>query len=528
MARAKNKGRGAPAASPGAAKAKPTPAATPWLARPRVLAGLVFAAAVAVYLNSLGGDFVFDDTSLVEHNPLLHSLGFANLARIFGSHYWQAVEGHGGLYRPIVVLSYAINYALGGLHPWGYHLVNLLIHAANAALVFFLIAELFADRTFALWSGLLFALHPIRTEGVAYIAGRTESLAALFFLLAWWLYLRPERRFVAFAALAFFLAVLSKESAFTFLAVPPLTDYVLRRRPDPLRYAALAAAAAAALGLRYVVLGGFAPLYINPASNPLAHAALATRLLTAAVVLGKYLWLLLFPIPLSADYSFNQIPLVAHPADPWFLLSAAALLALCAAALCAFLRGARAWFFCLAFFLATFSIASNFLRPIGTIMAERLLYLPSLGFTCAIAYAIARAQQAPRRREAATAFAILLALFYAGRTVLRNADWHDHLALFSSAAVVSSDSSLVQANYANALLYQARDAAAAAEHARAALRIDPSDPAATMTLADAYQALGDLHRAAEAYAQVERLAPGTPGAQEAARRRATILHALPH
>ena len=180
-----------------------------------------------------------------------------------------------------------------------------------------------------------------------------------------------------------------------------------------------------------------------------------------------------------------------------------------------FWQRSKALFLCGAFFLATFSLTSNFLRPIGTIMAERLLYLPSLGFTCAVACAVGR-------RRAATPMLVMLSLLYAGRTVARNADWHDHLTLFASAAEVSPNSSLVQANLAHALLYRRGDAAGAAQHALEAIRIEPGDPAAYMTLGDACVKLGDLAQAARAYARVEQLAPGSAGAQEAARRRHAI------
>lgn len=472
---------------------------------------LIFLAAWAVYWNSLDGEFVFDDTSIVQNNSQIRSLAPSNLKHIFGSHYWQTAAGQGGLYRPVVVLSYALNYAAGQLDPWGYHFINVLLHALSAVLVFLIVQDLFGEGTFAFWSGLLFALHPIRTEAVAYVVGRAESLAALFFLAAWWLYLRGRW---AAAATAFLLAALSKESALTFLAVPVLTDLVRGRKGGWRAYAALAAAAAAALGLRYAVLGGLAPLAISGSSNPLAAAGTGTRLLTATAVLGKYLWLLVWPAALSADYSFNQIPPLVAPWSATFLAGAAGIVAAAGGTAWAW-RRSKPLFLCGAFFLATFSLTSNFLRPIGTIMAERLLYLPSLGFTCAVAYLATR-------RHAATPALILLAVLYGGRTVARNADWHDHLALFSSAAEVSPHSSLVQANLANALLYGKGDATGAARHAIEALRIEPGDPAAYMTLGDAYAQLGDFPQAVRAYLQVEQLAAGSAGAREAARRRAAL------
>lgn len=192
---------------------------TPHRPRPKLAAALIFVSCWLVYANSLDGQFVFDDTSIILNNPLIRSLSLSNIQHIFGSHYWQAAAGRGGLYRPLAILSYAWNYAAGGLSPFGYHFVNVLLHSMNAALVFAIVRELFGDFSFAVWSGLLFALHPIRTEAVSYVAGRAESLAALFFLVAWWLDLRRK---TLLAVAAFVLAALTKESALTFLAIPPI------------------------------------------------------------------------------------------------------------------------------------------------------------------------------------------------------------------------------------------------------------------------------------------------------------------
>jgi len=277
-------------------------------------------------------------------------------------------------------------------------------------------------------------------------------------------------------------------------------------------------AAAAALALRSAVLGGIAPLAVSASSNPLVGVGTATRLLTATAVFGKYLWLLVWPAALSADYSFNQIPRVDSPWTASSLLGLLGLIAVVAGTVWAW-RRSKPLFLCGAFFLATFSLTSNFLRPIGTIMAERLLYLPSLGFTCAVAYAVA---QTGRKQIAA----VVLAFLYAGRTVSRNGDWHDHATLFSSAAEVSPNSSLVQANLANALLYRRGDAAGAARHAIEAIRIEPGDPAAYMTLGDAFLKLGDFAQAVKAYARVEQLAAGSAGAHEAARRREALERRL--
>ena len=488
--------------------------------RPYAVAAGLCVAALAVYANSLGGAFVFDDTVIVQGNSSIQALDLAHLREIFGGHYWKAVESRGGLYRPVVMLSYAVNHALGGERPWGYHLVNVLIHAANGVLVFFLVDALLGRRLVSILAALLFVLHPIRTEGVASIVGRAESLSTLFVLAAWLLYARG--RAAALSVAAFVLAMLTKDSTFAFVLLLPLTDLLLGRlsprgaRAALLRYLPYAAALAAVLALRYRVLGGFAPLYVNPSSNPLADAGAWPRFLTATHVFARYLWLLVFPLDLSADYSFNQIPVVTSVLSLRALVPLAVLAGTVAAIVLA-ARRAPFLSFCGAMFFATFLLTSNWLRPIGTIMAERLMYLPSLGFTCALAYALARGLEQPRWRETALSAAVLLAGAYAWRTIDRNRDWRDHYALFRSAAAASPQSSLARGNYAAVLLGERGDVRGAIEHARAAVEIYPADPAAHFTLGEAYRRAGDHEPAVRSYEEAARRAPRTRGAADALR-----------
>src|SRR5206468_7626907 len=138
-------------------------------------------------------------------------------------------------YRPVVMASYALNYAWGGEDPTGYHLVNVVLHAANSAMVFLLVEELFPGRALAFLCALLFALHPLRTEAVASIVGRAESLAAFFMLAAWLGYVRGRRRPGLTARLlppvAFALAALTKESSLAFVALLPVTDFLMGKEP---------------------------------------------------------------------------------------------------------------------------------------------------------------------------------------------------------------------------------------------------------------------------------------------------------
>jgi len=501
---------------------------------PGLACAAIVLATFLAYANSIGGEFVFDDTVIIQGNTTIQGLDGSHLKEIFGGHYWKAVERQGGLYRPVVMLTYAINYAVDGEDPTGYHLFNVVLHALNGILIFFLLEELFSRRPLSFLSALLFVLHPIRTEGVASIVGRAESLSAFFILAAWWAYVRQRKeggaRWLTLSLVSFFLAVLSKESAFSFIALLPLTDFLLGGgkigglRPALIRYVPYAAVLAFTLALRVKILGGVMPLYINPSSNPLVNAGGWSRFLTATWVFGRYLWLMIFPLQLSADYSFNEIHLVTGLLSWRALVSLAALVLLLVGTVIS-ARRAPFFFFCSFVFFSSFVLTSNWLRPIGTIMAERLLYFPSLGFTCALAFLLCEGFERARWRTIARVGSLVLILGYAVRTLDRNFDWKDHYALFGSAVRTSPNSSLVQANYASILLNVKNDARGAIEHALEAIRILPEDPAAHYTLGEAYMRVGERERAAEAFQAVAQLAPRTSGGVSALRRLASIREA---
>ena len=169
-----------------------------------------------------------------------------------------------------------------------------------------MLEELFSRRPLSFLGALLFVLHPIRTEGVASIVGRAESLSAFFILSGWWAYVRQRKDggagWLGLSAVLFLLAILSKESAFSFVALLPLTDFLLGGgrigglRPALIRYLPYVGGSLAfTFALRVKILGGFMPLYINTSSNPLVNAGGWSRFLTATWVFGRYLWLLIFP-----------------------------------------------------------------------------------------------------------------------------------------------------------------------------------------------------------------------------------------
>src|SRR5690242_19851439 len=189
------------------------------------------------YLNTLANGFVYDDRDQVLENPYIHS--FRYIAKIFGSTVWtfQGAQGVSNYYRPLMTFAYLISYKICGRLPFGFHLVNLVLHVAVVLLLFVLTERLFQDRLLSLIAAGLFALHPIHTESVAWIAAITDLELSLFFLLTFLLYLRlpgpqpPNRRYwlsYAFMLLTYGLALLSKEQALVLPALIIVYEHFYR------------------------------------------------------------------------------------------------------------------------------------------------------------------------------------------------------------------------------------------------------------------------------------------------------------
>jgi tetratricopeptide (TPR) repeat protein len=431
----------------------------------------LFALALAVYAGSLDHEFVFDDKVVVQLGA--SEARRESLWKALGRSYWGS-EHHDPLYRPVTTTSYLLNDRLGSEGPRAYRAVNLALHAACCVALLALGQTLFGDRRLAVAASALFAVHGLHVEPVVWVVGRAELLAALFGLAAVWLHARDLRRgarrpgwryAAALALLA--LSALSKESGLAFAGVAALGD-VWSRRFSPaapareaaaapglaLRWAGLAAVAACVLALRVRVLGALLrdPAAIPLIDNPLAAASAPERVWTPLVLLARAVRLLLWPRPLSYDYSYDAIPLCDGPLDPRAWWGLACLLGMgLAAAVSARRRGHALW--CVGFFALTWALVSNTFVRSGTIFAERLLYVPSAAFCWLVAsLAVASADRisAVSRRPrlgawiAAPLFAGLC-LAHAALAVARARDWRSELSLVESALPVVEASTRVQA-----------------------------------------------------------------------------------
>ena len=348
------------------------------------------------------------------------------------------------VFRPVTFTSLAMNWALGGDEPLGYHLLNLLLHAGVTWLLYLLLSALLEPspqaKTIAFVSALVFAVHPIHTEAVATVMGRGELFAAGFLFAAWIFHLRDQE---ILAIVCFVLALLSKESAVVFFPLVLLGDYARNAWKPRLRYAAFAGVTLLYLGLLWKVQGGrFGQPRIAMEDNPLANISAGWRIVNAIHVAWKYAGLHVYPAVLSCDYSFNQIPVYLDLRHT--LPATVAAIAVLGGWAWAVWKRRVDWAVAGGIYLVGFSITSNILIPTGTIMGERLAYLPSAGFCLLVAMAWSRLHV--RHKKMAWGVAGVVILLLSMRTVARNRDWKDNLTLFSATVRAAPGSAKAHSN----------------------------------------------------------------------------------
>ncbi len=390
-----------------------------------------FLLAVAAYLNAAGNGFAYDDGLILAVNPVVTEGRWGEA--FFGPWWYGAREG-AGLYRPLTLGSFALEWKLWSGSPVGFHAVSIVAHALSTLLVLRLLA-LLAPLGAAAAGAFFFAVHPVHVEAVANVVGRSELYAALAVLGAGVAYLEPGLRAerlrglrMGLVCLMFLLGLGSKEGA-VMLPAALLALELARHSEGPLagrlrKEAPLLAGLAGVLGgyllLRVAVLGAVTG---GAAAPELIGVTPSERILTALSLWPEYVRLLVFPLSLSADYA-PAVLLVSREVNASVVAGAFTLGGCCVLAWALRTRSPLAtagiaWFF------VTVLPVSNLLFPAGLLLGERTLYLPSVGASLVVAGAWmgadARWGIAGRRRALAAAALVGLALFV--RTVIRNPSW---------------------------------------------------------------------------------------------------------
>jgi hypothetical protein len=392
-----------------------------------IYCAVIFLVTFGIYWNSLQGDFIWDDRGLIlENTSYLESW-----KNVFSS-FTQPFFGTTPFYRPLLLVSFILDYQLWGLNPFGFHFSNVLLHGLNGFMVYLLAFLLFKQRTFALSAGLLFATHPIQTEAVAWISGRNDVLLTFFSLLTiicWIQWRKLEGTKGVFAYVGFLLSyccvLLTKESGIILPVLIMLVDYFsLNTFPHRLH----------ARQKVYLPLILISVLYISVRMNLLGGADLQVRELdTRQIVSGVmvtyayYVKMLLFPIVQTASPS---ILTVSSFKNPEFITSIVLVGSLAVVTVSCWKRFRELSFIVLWFFVALLPVSGIISLPVPAL--EHRLYLGSVAFSMLIPLLfyrtlLPRTHESFARSSPVFSLCILVALimFYSTKTVTRNTVWKD-------------------------------------------------------------------------------------------------------
>jgi len=347
---------------------------------------LLFTITFITYANSLQNGFVYDDVFTITDNYFIRDWG--NFPAFFTDDYFK----YSGevTYRPVVTFSYFIDYSLWHLNPTGFHLTNILLHAVTGALVYLLVSAVSRSRTTAFLTSTLFALHPILTEAVNGISYREDLLATIFFLSSILLFKQsaihnPQSKIRNYlyplSLFSYLLALCSKEVAITLPLIIFLLDWLLedksRIKKNTIKYY-----------IGFILVSGFYLFlrfawFHNPVEKQLTYPdnSFLVSLLTMPKIFCSYVKLLFFPMHFNAEY------IIAHTKTPFaatFILSIIFLSVIGVITYRFYDYSKRLFFFMLWFFVILAPMMN--IIPIANIMAERYLYLPSVGFCAILAY----------------------------------------------------------------------------------------------------------------------------------------------
>jgi Tfp pilus assembly protein PilF len=477
----------------------------PLFLRPLVLLPAICLLLLAVHANTLDNEFLAgDDTLYVTENPRVAISSASELWRVFDP--GDARTGRFVEYFPVRDALYALVYLGFGLTPWPYHALQILLHLGVCLAVFFCTRDWLGSRA-GLVAAAVFAVHPVHVESIAWVSTLKDPLFSLFLLLAlllYWRYLKAgRRRWIYYAAALVCLAVslLCKSIGLVLPGLLVLVDLAFTRRRrlrelvlDKLPFVLVAGV----MLIHFLVIGYANRVIINyPGGTPLSG------FLTMTTVFVRYLIQLFAPTHLSARYVIEP---VLSPATPIFLLSLAALFGLWVAAVLV-RRRSRVPLFALAWITLCLLPVMNIL-PIPIEMADRYLYLPSVGFCVALGALLRRWgwHKLPGIRAATAGLVLLTVGAFSWLTMQRNDVWQDSVTLWADVVRQAPQFYIGHNNLASAYLARGQPKEALV-HLRRSLAIDPRHARTHHNLGELLRRQGRLAAAERSFRRAVRLDP---------------------
>jgi len=466
----------------------------------------IFVATFLVYVNTLGNNFIWDDEYLILNNSQIKS--FSHFWNIFKTYVGFGSENINTFYRPLQELSNMIDYFMWGSDPLGFHLTNIISHSLTAALVFLFIFYISGNIPIAFFAGLLFGIHPVNTEAVAYIAGRADSLYSIFFLLSFIFFIRYINRvlkhkksihLIVLSNIFFILSLLSKEVSvvlplllltYLFILIKNSTS---KETFKPLKnlwisYAIIVFIYAI---LRFTVLNFFdmAPPMLS------IKIPFINRMLTFFKVIVVYIKLLIVPTGLHMERAMR---ITRYIYEPDALLSLFVFLGIIGTGVI-FLRINRIISFFIFWFFINLLPMSN-IYPINSFIAEHWIYMASLGYYVFVGFGVYTIYLKVRQNLPARFILLGLTgsvfLIYSFMTVERNKDWKDEISFFESTLKYRPTNARLYLNLGNTY-YEKKEYNNAIKQYQKVLELDPNDQAALGNIGAVYLNKGDFKKAKE-------------------------------
>lgn len=473
---------------------------------------LVGIASFALYANTLAHGFVLDDIAVIQENKFVKN-GILGIKDILTTFYWQGYwNSNSGLYRPMSLIFFAIEWQIMPNSPFIHHFSNVLFYVLNNVLLFIVLRYFF--KNYSYWISfiivILFAVHPIHTEVVANIKSRDEILCLFFFLLSVYSLFCRIGMYWKMASVVFFLfCLLSKEAGILFL---PILAFLLWSESQNRKQLAKSILPYVVITICWLIVHQYvinSSPYKKIQYTYLDNSLVAcddrlTQIATGFTILGRYICNAFFPVNMSYDYSFNQIPCAEFFSFPFFgsifLIVALLVIALY------YRKKCTAISFGVIFFFVTIALATNIVVLIGTTIGDRLLYTPVLGICIALVfiafYSFKKLQDDSNSSRIIFGFGLLFMAYFLN-SFQRNKDWKSNFTLFTSDINHSPNSARVNFNYATAFFSQLPEDVseqqsqlpAIIDYYNKALRIDPNDKSTLVNLGVCYYRMKDYDSA---------------------------------
>ena len=493
-----------------------------------------------VFGNSVNNGFTYDDKPFIANNYLVQQ-GFAGIPTLLTTDFWEGYTSNSQAnpsYRPFPLITLAVEHGIFGLSPGTHHFFNVLWYALTVVLLFWLMQLFFIDRYpgLALGAAILFCVHPLHSEVVANIKGRDDILAFFFALLALYLIVQQLQQkkgigYLVGAAVAFFIALLSKAHVLAFVAIAPLILYFFTEasRADLMKITALLIVPALIFfGLQSAIIEGGVTQLVSELDNPILAADTASgRWATTVNTWLLYVQKIVWPYPLSSDYGMQVIQPVGW-SEPGIYVSLL-IYGLMGYFAIRGLRGKEPYAFAILLFLLTLAPIAHIAFPYVVAFAERAMFTPSWGGVLLLTligyqvleYAQGKSwiKQAAQKNRVGTILVAVVTFVFAIISFQRNPAWESDRTLFSTDVKTMPESLRLNLLYAGKLIEDNTksqpvpmnpELVEAKKHLDQANAINSSLSRIAVTYGNLYKTTGAFEQANQYYDEVLKQEPDNP------------------